>query len=567
MTSRSGDPLIGEQSRSRRENLLLTLAVFASLALLVWLATRTPGGRMDHFERGERLGPASDMLAGKRPYRETFPVHGFLSDGGLDLLLFSLFGPSFTLSLIAHHLLGVLFQPSLFLVAAIATRRPWLAAAAIPLNIGLATQIIADRPVLPLLSLAAFLWALEEKPRRGRAFAAGLLAGIGFLYALEFGTFVLVGELATLAFIRLTIGKPEERPLASGSFLLGLGVALVPFFVYLATVRALIPFLRTSFLDLPLWIHRVWGWDFPTPWELLTSWAQGRPYRVGALTIGIGVAKRLYLAPLLGGLGIILASRIRRAFGQRPLALRLFAVSVACLCFFRYAVARLHLEVGNALTGPIFLLILFACYEVYRRVAPAPRRRWAAALLVVAGLLMGLGMNAAVRTFRLFRDAARYKERMAARADLVPLTVARGGGALVPSDEARDLAVLVAFFERAVPPESEILDLTNRPALYFFLRRRNATRFYQVPLMQPFQDEVLRVLHNQPPALILLQREIPYDTADGIPNPTRIPRVWHDLETTFPRRFRVGDTLIALPPKPLSRVKEEFFQGKGKPVR
>jgi len=523
------------------------MAVFVGLAALIGLATRRPGGPIDFFERGHWLGPASDMLAGKIPYRETFPIHGFLSDGGLDLLLFTLFEPNFQLSLTAHHLLGIFFHPSLYLVAAMATRRPWLAAAAIPLNIALATEILADRPVLPLLGLAAFLWALGHPTRRGRAVLAGSLGGIGFLYALEFGTFVLVAELATLGFGRLTIREREERPLASRSFFLGLGAVLAPFLAYLAVVGALIPFLRTSFLDLPLWIHPVWGWDFPTPWALLSSWLVGPPYRIGELTIGLGVAKRLYLAPLFGGLGILLALRIRRIFGLRLLALRLFVVSVACLCFFRYVVARLHLDVGNALTGPLLLLLLVASYKAYRDTHPAPRRKRVVAVFVLVALFAGLAMNAAVRTLRVLRDATEYRVRMAVRAGLVPLSLPRGGAALVPPHQAREIAALAAWLERAVPPGSRILDLTNRPALYFFLRRQNSTRFYQVPLMEPFQDEVLRDLKAEPPAVVLLQRDTPYDTVEGIPHQLFIPQVWRYLETYFPRRVRVGETLIALP--------------------
>lgn len=98
-------------SVAHRFNVPVTFLTFVALSCLMWLSTRRPGGPIDLFERGHWLGPASDMLVGKVPYRDTFPVHGFLSDGGLDFLLFSLFGPDFSVSLFAHHLLGILFQP------------------------------------------------------------------------------------------------------------------------------------------------------------------------------------------------------------------------------------------------------------------------------------------------------------------------------------------------------------------------------------------------------------------------------------------------------------------------
>lgn len=190
-------------------------STFLVLTGLCWISTRAPGGPINLFERGHWLGPASDMLAGKIPYRETFPVHGFLSDGGMDFLLFSLLGPGFLASLNAHHFLGILFQPALFLVTAAATRRPLLAVLSIPLNVGFATAIVADRPVFPLLSLAAFVFAMGDERRRIPALVAGLLGGIGFLYTLDFGIFVLAAEIATLVFLRFARRggglSPSER--------------------------------------------------------------------------------------------------------------------------------------------------------------------------------------------------------------------------------------------------------------------------------------------------------------------------------------------------------------------
>ena len=543
MTARARATFPSEADPDGRQ-LLISLGIFACLAVVVGLASRVPGGPMDLFERGHWLGPASDMLAGKVSYRDTFPVHGFLSDGGLDWLLFSALSPNFQISLAAHFLLGILFQPSLYLVAALSTRRPGLAAAAIPLNLAMATEIVADRPVLPLLGLAAFAWAVGRPERSGRAILAGCLSGLGFLYALEFGTFVLVGEIAALLFLRVTSRGASRKPTLALFFALGLAAVLLPFSLGLAAAGALVPFLQTSFIDLPRHIHAVWGWDFPTPWDLIKAVHAGEPYRVGDLPIGAGIAKRLYLCPLLGGLGVALAVRLRRSTGPHPAAL--VAVSVSCLCSFRYVIARLHLPVGNALTGPLLLLILVAAREASLRAAPEHRRRLAAAL-AASGVLVALSMNAVSYTTRLAAEASRYGSRMTNRAGLVPLASPRGGNALVPAHEALEIAALDAWMRRELPPESSILDLTNRPALYFFLDRRNAVRFYQLPLMQPFQPEVILALRSKPPAAVLLQHEKPYDTTDGLPNPAWARQVWSYVEGAYPRRVQVGETLIALP--------------------
>jgi hypothetical protein len=532
---------------SRARRLLLVATAFLGLAALVGLAERVPGSPMDLFARGHWLGIASDMLAGKVPYVDTFPVHGFLSDGGLDFLLFSFWRPSYSLSLAAHFLLGVLFQPCLFLVAAAGTRRPLLAVATIPLNLAIATQLVADRPVFPLLGLAAFLWALGHPDRRPRALLAGFLSGIGLLYALEGGTFVLAAEAGTLAIARLA---GEKRPIDGRFFAAGLGLVLLPFAGYLALASALIAYLRVSFLDLPLQIHSIWGWQFPAPWTVVAGLLRGEPYRIGLLTVGWGVAKRLYLCPILGGLGLLLGLGIRRRRAHSPerfLLLRLIAVSLACLCFFRYVVARLHVEVGNALAGPLLLLILVAIYETRGAALAARERKVLAAALVLVGALSTLAMNGGARTFHVLQEAAQYTHRMADTEGMLRLSVERGDHELVPAVEAREVEALDAWTRRAVAADASILELTNRPALHFFLKRTNASRFYQVPLMRPFQADVIRQLEARPPAAVLLRHFVPYDTTDGIPNPAWTPELWQYVESHFPRRVQVGETLIALP--------------------
>ena len=118
---------------------------------------------------------------------------------------------------------------------------------------------------------------------------------------------------------------------------------------------------------------------------------------------------------------------------------------------------------------------------------------------------------------------------------------------LVPAEEERNLSGLFSFCERYSAQEDRILDLSNRPALYFFLHRVNPTRFYQVPLMAPFQEEVLRDLNASPPAFVLLESGTYLDALDGIPNSTRIPKVWEYALKNYPVRQRVGETVVALP--------------------
>jgi hypothetical protein len=248
---------------------------------------------------------------------------------------------------------------------------------------------------------------------------------------------------------------------------------------------------------------------------------------------------------VFGATGVVLALGMRKGGISTALALRLLAVALACLAFFRYVVFRFHLSSGNALTGPVFFLLLVAGYDAFRGQTANPKRL--AAALIFVGVLAAFAMNGPGRLLDVFRNAAKYVERTRPVPGMVALTSPRGGGIWVPGDEERNLRALIEFTNRHAPAGAPVLDLSNRAALYFFLKRVNPTRFAEVPPMAPFQDEVLRDLRRRPPALVFLESGGWLDAIDGIPNSRRIPRVWSWVLENYPVRVKVGDTLVALP--------------------
>jgi hypothetical protein len=186
-----------------------------------------------------------------------------------------------------------------------------------------------------------------------------------------------------------------------------------------------------------------------------------------------------------------------------------------------------------------------AAFEVYRARVRSPRRL--AAVLASVGVLAAFGMNGPVRLLAVFRDATKYRERTAPPAWLAPLTVPRGGGIQVPREEQESLRALIGFTDRHAAPGAPVLDLSNRGALYFYLRRVNPTRFAEVPPMAAFEDEILRDLRTRPPALVFLTSGSWLDAIDGIRNSQRIPRVWAWVLENYPVRAKVGETVVALP--------------------
>jgi hypothetical protein len=268
---------------------------------------------------------------------------------------------------------------------------------------------------------------------------------------------------------------------------------------------------------------------------------QGHPYYAEGVPIGPAVAKRFYLAPAFGVLGIGLALWTWRKKKPAVHTLRLLVLSLACLGFYRYVIFRFHLGAGNALTGPLFLLLLVTMYEL------SDRRRRVGVALGVVGVLAAFSMNGPGRLFAVFRNAANYRERTAPPPTMGPQTRPRGGGTRVPREAAESLRELLPIVHPHAEPGAPILDLSNRAAIHFFARRSNPTRFTEVPPMATFEDEVLADVQRKRPALVILESGTWLDAIDKIPNSSRIPRVWAWVEENYPVKRKVAGSTVALP--------------------
>ena len=336
------------------------------------------------------------------------------------------------------------------------------------------------------------------------------------------------------------------------AFLAGLVAVFLPWFLYLASAGGAAQFVRVSFVDLPRYMHSVWGLDFPKPWEIVPLWLRGERFYVGGVGIGPAIGKRLYLAPLFGLLGLLASGWLlvrRRA--SPDAGLRLLAISIACFLFFRHVIARFHIEIGNALSGPVFVALLVAVHAALPT-TDARRRRLRAGALVALGVVAAIGMAGPRRLIEIAKSAAAYPSRARAREGLTRLDLPRGGGVLLSTAQVAELDALARFTAAHSKPDDPVLDLSNRPALYFLLERRNPTRFYQTPMMAPYEDEVIRSLQRTPPAFVILTSGTYLDVFDRKPNWKRIPAVWDYVRRLYPVTERVAGSTIARPARPHS---------------
>src|SRR6185503_20830778 len=94
---------------------LATYLIFPALIYLFsYASTAQLSQWIDLFHRGESIGPASDYLRGKVPFRDVFALHGMLEDGLLDAWLMELFGRSLDVAVTRTVIIGAFLGVSIW---------------------------------------------------------------------------------------------------------------------------------------------------------------------------------------------------------------------------------------------------------------------------------------------------------------------------------------------------------------------------------------------------------------------------------------------------------------------
>jgi len=94
------------------------LAAYLIFPVLIYLVSYVSTAQLsqwiDLFHRGESIGPASDYLRGKVPFRDVFALHGMLEDGLLDAWLMELFGRSLDVAIVRTVVVGAFLGVSIW---------------------------------------------------------------------------------------------------------------------------------------------------------------------------------------------------------------------------------------------------------------------------------------------------------------------------------------------------------------------------------------------------------------------------------------------------------------------
>jgi hypothetical protein len=486
--------------------LLYCVSYASTAALAQWI---------DLFHRGEALGPASDYLRGKVPYRDVFVLHGLMEDGMLDAWLMELFGRNVDLALMRPVVLGSFAAPVLWYVGmALFDSLPL---SLLVVLLGAVTTTDNERAFCELIVVAMLLAALRRNSRLLYALS-GVFASIALFFSLDIGLYSLIAGVIVVAAVPLLRGTRRLDVAAIAAFVAGAAAGAAPFVIYLASRGAFCAFVDTSFVALPRIIDAVWSVPFP---DLTTTFRKD----LNLHTISdffLYEHFRFVLNPLVIGVALLVLATRFLAKRSDAFDIGLFALTVFAAITQRSALGRAdfpHQYFSAFLIGPILVALVVLLARAAVRLW-STRDRAAQAFLLLGALVL----------VPLFAIALWVPDIINARIDDTLHYAGRvNGGYVDPSAEdirQRIDQVRYQIFELSKKGEP-IFDFSNQPAFYFFCDRPNPTRFYQVPILSPpaYQRETIVALERVKPTVVIRRSPQEFDVFDGIENSIRAQAV------------------------------------------
>src|ERR1051325_1776569 len=498
---------------------LAAYLIFPALIYLVsYLSTAQLSQWVDLFHRGEALGPASDYLRGKVPFRDVFALHGMLEDGLLDAWLMELYGRSLDVAILRTVIIGALLGVSIwFLGIAVFESIPL---ALFCVAMGSWTTAENNRTFFQIAAVALFWNAVKRKSRVSAIFG-GVFAGAAIFFSYDIGLYTIAGAIAAAILLRIA---GTRAPIMW--FLLGVLLGAAPFAIYLAMHGALDDFAVTSFVIIPRIIDATWALPFP---DLVSTFRHD--LNLHTLADFVLMEKfHLILSPLTIAVAFVyfIQRWLRKKADQLDYALLVLAVFAAITQ--RTALGRAefrHQYFAAFLIGPILILLAVLMIRTIREIwrgGGEGTRAFLAALAAVVVPLVGIVFWIPDLINARLNDLITYTTRMQ--------QLSRDAHAEEVMWRIHDVTEEL----KALTPHGEAMfDFSNQPAFYFFADRPNPTRFYQVPILSPpeFQAEALRDLERAKPKVILRRSPELYDQFDGVPNDLRAQAVAAYIRDTY----------------------------------
>lgn len=536
LSLRSENPVDGRAVRTLLAFVILPILLY----FLSYASTASLTQWIDLFHRGESLGPASDYLRGKVPYRDVFVLHGLMEDGQLDAWLMQLFGRDVHIALARPVILGSFAVPALWYVG-------MLAFDSIPLSLlvillGAVTTVDNERVFFEIAVLALLLAGFH----RGKSWLlvlAGAAASITLFFSYDIGLYSLGGALMFLAISPLLAqarSQPDLRAAARTAtgqivpFVSGVAAGATPFVVYLAIRGALGAFLETSFVTLPRVIDAIWSLPFP---DLTNTFHKD----LNLHTISdffLYEPFRFVLNPLVIAIALLVLLQRRLKGTSDSLDFTLLAITAFALLTQRSALGRAdfpHQYFSAFLIGPMILLLAVLFVRSAATTWRSGERGSQAFLVAIAVAALPLFLVALwvpdIVNARL-DDTIHYQGRVSGIGFVDPSAV-----------EIRNRIDAIRYHVFQMSKKgAPIFDFSNQPAFYFFCDRPNPTRFYQIPILSPrrFQREAILALERSKPPVVIRVSPQQFDVFDGVDNSIRAQAVaaYIDDHYTYSRSVR-----------------------------
>lgn len=477
------------------------------------LSTAEGKTRMNFFEDGHSLLPASEYLRGERPYRDILPGHGLIEDGGFDALVFFTGEVNAGRRGKAREVFGTLTAVALYFLAFAVTGSPRAAllATLFTILLGLFTPVI--RLLVPMATLAVLVAAVRW--RRSRWFA---LAGFGTVLcgatSLDFGAYTFLTLIVALLRLRTPMRGPALR-----AALVGILSGVVPLMGALALFGILDDFFHSTFVEV-LRLSPAYTLGFHALPEAMSA-RRFFPEVLSELLDPRGV---LYLAwPAIAVFaGVCLNRRWPRRF-EPAVLVSVFAV----LTGISYA-ERHHLYF--AMPAVVLLVLL---------IVTLLRSNRALALVAIAAALVIANPTTHVSVLGMNRTT-----RGPAPNWLTIDDIGRARGALWHASDAAAVASVKRYLSLSLAPDETFFDFTNSGALYFLFRRDHPIREYEVAFYQTERQQrevIQRIEENPKIRAALLPRTPDARFAVDIPNAWRAPLVHQYLVDHFELDFEEGE--------------------------
>lgn len=449
--------------------------------------------RVNFFEDGHSLLPASEYLRGERPYRDILPAHGLIEDGGFDAAVFQVSDVNVGTRGKAREVVGTLTAVALYALAFAATGSAEAGFLAVLLSIMMGNFAPAIRMLPGIVALACIAAAVRWRRPRCFAFAAFFTVIAGAM-SIDFGAYAL---------LTLIVALIRARHIRYA--LIGLAAGIIPLFLGFVIFGILGDFVRGTFVEIPAVTHAYISNFFTAPPQLVQ-----RKFFPEAFGLLLDSQVFPYLAWAIVAIfaGVVITRRWPRRF--EPLVLLAFWV---VLTGISYAERHHHYS------GMIIAVLIVALVRRYP-------------LVVVLAIILAnptthasvLGVNRRMR---------------GPSADWVEIrNIPRARGALFAQRDATAIAAMKKYVDLSLKPNETFFDFTNTGIAYFLFNRDCPIRYYETAFYETEaqQRAVIARIEANPNVRAALMHHGRF-SIDGIPDEWRAQLVHQYLIEHFTPDF------------------------------